>query len=93
MIRSFRDKDTKSLFEGQKCPRKWLAFRAQAERKLALLDAATTIDFLRSPPGNRLEQLRGDRANGWSIRINDRMRLCFQWQNGEAYEVEIVDYH
>jgi proteic killer suppression protein len=92
MIRTFRCKDTQALFEGR-CPRHWLAVRAQAERRLAQLDAAATLDFLRAPPGNRLEQLKGDRQGQWSIRINDRWRVCFTWRDGDAHDVEIVDYH
>lgn len=92
MIKSFADKDTAALFAGR-CPRRWLSIRAQAERKLAILQAARTLDFLRSPPGNRLEALRGDREGQYSIRINDRWRICFRWEEGEALEVEIVDYH
>jgi proteic killer suppression protein len=92
MIKSFCCKDTRKLFAGQ-CPRRFLAIRAVAERKLAQLDAAATLDFLRSPPGNRLESLRGDRAGTYSIRINDQWRLCFAWCEGTAYDVEIVDYH
>ena len=92
MIRSFRDKDSQALFGGR-CPRRWLAIRAVAERKLASLHAAATLDFLRSPPGNRLELLKGDRAGQWSLRINDQWRICFQWESGDALNVEIVDYH
>ncbi len=92
MIKTFRDKDTQTLFTGR-CPRRWKEVRNQAERKLAQLDAAATLDFLRAPPGNRLEKLKGDRAGQWSIRINERWRLCFRWAEGDAWEVEIVDYH
>lgn len=92
MIRSFRCRETRRLFEGE-CPKKWHFIQAQAERKLEMLDAAASIDFLRSPPGNRLEQLKGDRKGQWSIRINDQWRLCFVWNDGGAEEVEIVDYH
>ncbi len=60
---------------------------------MALLNAAATLDFLRSPPGNRLELLKGDRAGQWSIRINDQWRICFHWEDGDALNVEIVDYH
>jgi len=80
------------LFEGGN-PRPFRAFRAQAERKLTLLNAASTLDFLRSPPGNRLEALSGDRKGHWSIRINQQWRLCFRWKDGDAYDVRIVDYH
>ncbi len=92
MIRSFRDRGTEALFAGR-CPRKWLAIRGQAERKLAMLHAARTLDFLRSPPGNRLEALRGKRTGQRSIRINDRWRVCFRWSDGEASDVEIVGSH
>ncbi len=92
MIRSFQCKDTQALFEGQS-PKRFRAIQAVAERKLAQLDAAQTLDFLRSPPGNRLEKLSGDRAGQWSIRINEQWRVCFVWTDqGPAY-VEIVDYH
>lgn len=92
MIRSFGNRDTEALFAGQ-CPRRWLGIRAQAERKLAMIHAARTLAFLRSPPGNRLEALRGDRKGQHSIRINDRWRVCFRWSEGDALDVEIVDYH
>ena len=64
-----------------------------ALRQLRQLDAAVTLKDLQVPPGNRLEKLRGDRAGEWSIRINDQWRICFRWKGGDAYEVEIVDYH
>jgi len=92
VIKSFADKDTRPLFLGR-CPRIWKIIRSRAERKLALLDAAASLDFLRVPPGNRLEKLAGDRAGQWSIRINDRWRVCFRWEDGDARDVEIVDYH
>ena len=92
MIKSFGNRDTQSLYSGR-CPRQWQAFRGQAERKLAQLDAAASLDFLRAPPGNRLEKLKGDRAEQWSIRINDRWRICFRWEETDACDVEIVDYH
>ena len=65
----------------------------RARRKLLLVDAAAEIAFLRAPPGNRLEKLRGDRAGQWSIRINDQFRVCFEFRAGDAYQVEIVDNH
>ena len=92
MIRSFRCKNTEALFAGA-CPRRWLAFRSQAERKLAQLEAAASLDFLRSPPGNRLEKLSGDRLGQHSIRINEQWRLCFRFADGEAHDVEIIDSH
>jgi proteic killer suppression protein len=64
-----------------------------AERKLQMLDSAKTIADLKSPPGNRLETLKGDRKGSWSIRINDQWRLCFRYEGGDAFDVEIVDYH
>jgi toxin HigB-1 len=92
VIRSFRDNDTEALFNGH-CPRRWLAIRLVAERRLAQLSAAAALSFLRAPPGNRLERLKGDRAGQWSIRISDRFRICFQWEDGDARNVETVDYH
>jgi toxin HigB-1 len=92
MIKSFGDKDTQSLYSGR-CPKQWSALRSQAERKLAQLDAAATLDFLSAPPGNRLEKFKGARIGQWSIRINDRWRVCFRWEDTDAWDVEIVDYH
>lgn len=92
MIFSFHCTDTQRLFETGKTKR-WQSVIRVAERKLAQLDAATTIDFLRVPPGNRLETLTGDRAGQYSIRINDQWRICFRWTENGAENVEIVDYH
>jgi proteic killer suppression protein len=92
MIRRFRCKDTQALFEGGH-PKRFRAIRTVATRKLAMLDAAKTLDFMRSPPGNRLEALRGERGGQWSVRINDQWRLCFVWTDAGPDEVEIVDYH
>lgn len=92
MIRSFACKDTQALFEGVS-PRRFRSIRLAAERKLAQLDAARTLEFLRSPPGNRLEALKGDRAGLYSIRINDQWRVCFAWTEDGPADVEIVDYH
>jgi len=92
MIRSFACKETHALFEGR-CPRRFMAFRKQAERKLQMLDAATDVIDLRSPPGNRLEKLSGDRNEQRSIRLNQQWRLCFNFEGGHAINVEIVDYH
>jgi proteic killer suppression protein len=92
MIKSFSCKHTQQLFEGR-CAKQFRAFQAQAERKLQLLDSAATVEFLRSPPGNRLEALKGDRAGYYSLRINDQWRLCFRFKNGDAHAVEIIDYH
>lgn len=92
MIQSFRCPHTQVLFEGGQ-PRRWRAIQTVAERKLTQLDAAQTLEFLRAPPGNRLEVLRGDRAGQYSIRINDQWRVCFTWTHNGPAEVEIVDYH
>ncbi|HOQ41643.1 MAG TPA: type II toxin-antitoxin system RelE/ParE family toxin [Smithellaceae bacterium] len=92
MIKSFHCKDTQALFEG-KCPRRFKAIARAAERKLQMLDNAWSLEDLRSPPGNRLEALRGSRKGLWSIRINDQWRLCFRFVENEAFDVEIVDYH
>ena len=92
MIVSFRCKDTEKLYSGI-CPRKFRAIREQAERKLSLIDAAETIEFLMSPPGIRLEKLTGDRRGQWSIRINQQWRVCFTFANGNASHLENVDYH
>ena len=96
MIKSFASKETKAFFAGDMVKR-YQAFAAAAERKLTLLDEAKALDDLEIPMGNKLEALRGDR-NGQhsirhSIRINQQYRLCFRWQDGDAYDVEIVDYH
>ena len=92
MIRSFRCKDTKRLAAGCRV-RRFQPFERVAQRKLAQLDAAVTLDFLRVPPGNRLKALKGDRVGRYSIRINDQWRLCFRFESGNAYDAEIVDYH
>lgn len=92
MIQSFRNRETQELYEGGS-PRRFRAFERVAVRKLTQLDAAQTLDFLRSPPGNRLEALKGDRQGQYSIRINDQYRICFVWTEAGPAEVEIVDYH
>ena len=73
--------------------RRWTDIEGVARRKLAQLNAAATLDFLRVPPGNRLEALKGNRNGQHSIRINDQFRVCFVWKNGDAHDVEICDYH
>ncbi len=92
MIRSFRCRDTERLAAGYRV-RRFAAVERVAQRKLAQLDAAATLDFLRVPPGNRLESLKGERQGFYSIRINDQWRLCFRFQDGSAFDVEIADYH
>lgn len=92
MIRTFRDADTEALFLGGRV-RRWASIENVAMRKLAMLNRAARINDLRIPPGNRLEALKHDRAGQYSIRINDQYRVCFVWRNGDAHDVEIVDYH
>ncbi|MGH9970838.1 MAG: type II toxin-antitoxin system RelE/ParE family toxin [Pyrinomonadaceae bacterium] len=92
MIRSFRCVDTQTLFETGKC-KKFSRIAKIAVRKLAQLDAAQTLGFLGSPPGNRLEVLKGKRKGQYSIRINDQFRVCFRWTNEGPEDLEIVDYH
>ena len=92
MIRSFKDRKTQRLFESGSAG----AFRSitrVAIRKLDLSDSAASLDDLRAPPGNTLEKLRGGRSGRHSIRVNDQWRICFIWRNGDAHDVEIVDYH
>jgi toxin HigB-1 len=92
MIRSFTCTETEALFNSQVVPR-FRNIERVARRKLLQLQAATELASLRVPPGNQLEALKGDRQGQHSIRINDQWRLCFQWHDDGAYQVEIVDYH
>ena len=80
------------MFEGN-CPRKLKAIANVAERKLQMLDNACALEDLRTPPGNRLEALRGNLKGFWSVRINDQWRICFRFENGNAFDLEIIDYH
>ncbi len=93
MIVSFTCKEAEKLFHGRFSARLPQDSQRSAQRKLKQLHAAAGLDFLRVPPGNRLEQLSGNRDGQWSIRINDQWRICFRWQEGNAHDVEIVDYH
>lgn len=93
MIKNFRDREAERLFDRRPTRRFGAQVQKAALRRLRMLDAATTLDDLRVPPGNRLERLRGDRSGQHSIRINDRWRICFRWRGGDAHDVEIVDYH
>jgi len=93
MIRNFADPVTKAFFISGTCPSQWRTFAKVARRKLDMLDATVRLRNLRSPPGNRLEALKGDRRGQWSIRINDRWRVCFRWTAEGPADVEIVDYH
>jgi proteic killer suppression protein len=93
MIRGFRDKDSQSLFVREPTRRWGPPVQRAGLRKLLILDAATSLEDLRLPPGNRLEKLSGERSGQYSIRVNDRWRVCFRWVEGDAIDVEIVDYH
>ena len=93
MIRGFRNRDTERVFLRQRARGFSLEVQRAALRKLLLLDAAETLQDLRSPPGNRLEKLSGRRRGQRSIRVNDQWRICFQWRGTDAYNVEIADYH
>jgi proteic killer suppression protein len=93
MIKNFRDKEAEKIFNrllSRKLPQN---IQHLARRKLVILDAATELTTLRVPPGNRLEPLKGDRKDQYRIRINEQWRICFQWKTGDAYDVEITDYH
>ena len=92
MIRSFRDGDTKALFDDVAVQR-FRAIERPARRKLLYLHRARVLQDLSAPPGNRLEALKGDRRGQHSIRTNERWRICFTWRTGDAQDVEIVDYH
>jgi toxin HigB-1 len=93
LIRNFKDKEAETIFERRRSRRVPSDIQQVALRKLRMLNRAETLQDLRIPPANRLERLSGDRAGQYSIRINDQWRICFGWQNGEAVDVEIVDYH
>jgi proteic killer suppression protein len=92
VIRTFASKGAQALFEGDRI-RRWISIETVALRKLAMLNRAARLEDLRIPPANRLEALKGKRAGQHSIRINDQFRICFVWAKGDAYDVEIVDYH
>lgn len=93
MIRSFRCHETEKVWNGEASRKFPSDIQDRALRKLRQLDAAGTPDDLRNPPGNRLEALKGGRKGQMSLRINDQWRICFVWANGDAADVEIVDYH
>ena len=92
MIRSFKSKDTEKLFDDHRVKR-FQTFETVTRRKLKMLHDATGLKDLAALPGNRLEALRGDRRGQHSIRINEQYRICFEWRDGDAHNVEIVDYH
>ncbi|AXS42071.1 type II toxin-antitoxin system RelE/ParE family toxin [Breoghania sp. L-A4] len=93
MIKSFADKETRRVFERRRSRRLPENIQRRAQIKLAQINAATVLDDLRVPPSNHLESLKGSRAGQHSIRINVQWRICFQWRDGHACDVEIVDYH
>ena len=93
MIKTFRNKETEKIFNRRFSRKLSQNIQHVARRKLVILDAATELNALRVPPGNRLEALKGDRKGQHSIRINDQWRICFKWKAGDAYNVEIADYH
>ena len=92
MIRSFRDRDTEDLFH-REASRRWAGVARAALRRLRLLHRARTLKDLLALPGNRLESMKGDRSGQHSIRVNDQYRICFQWKDGDAYDVELTDHH
>jgi proteic killer suppression protein len=93
VIKSFRCRETQGIWNGQLSRKLPSDIQRIAARKLEMLSAATQLDSLRIPPANRLEKLKGERAGQYSIRVNDQWRICFRWRNGDAFDVEIADYH
>ena len=93
MIKTFKDKQSELIYKRQKSRKLPSDIQQVALRKLRMINNAISINDLRVPPANHLEKLGGDRSNQWSIRINDQWRVCFEWQDRDAYNVEIVDYH
>ena len=93
MIQNFKDKEAQKIFERQRSRKLPSEIQQVALRKLRMLNRAETLQDLRVPPANRLERLVGDRIGQYSIRINDQWRICFGWKDGDATDVEIVDYH
>lgn len=93
MIQTFKNKDTEKLFRTGKSPKVPADICERALMRLARIDAAVVIEDLRFPPSHHLEKLKGDRKDSWSLRINQQWRICFEWQDGHAFDVEIIDYH
>ncbi|MDP1771936.1 MAG: type II toxin-antitoxin system RelE/ParE family toxin [Methylobacter sp.] len=93
MIKTFANKETAAAFQGLPVKRFPADIRVRIRSKLQQLHASSLLEDLRIPPGNRLESLKGDRIGQYSIRVNDQWRICFVWQDGGAYDVEIIDYH
>lgn len=92
MIRTFADAETEQVFQ-HRHSRRYAAIERVALRKLRQIHRVLRVEDLYEPPGDRLERLKGNREGQWSLRINDQFRICFRWRDGDAYEVEIVDYH
>ena len=92
MIRSFGDDETERVFQ-RRHSRRYAVFERIALRKLRQIHSVSRVEELFEPPGNRLERLKGDRKGKWSLRINEQYRICFEWRDGDAFNVEIVDYH
>jgi len=93
VIKSFRSEETRLIYERRRSRKLPSDIQQVALRKLRMINNASSLNDLRIPPANRLERLSGDRAGQYSIRINDQWRICFRWDDGNAYEVEITDYH
>jgi len=93
VIKTFKDDETQRIYQRQRSRKLPLDIQQVALRKLRMINNAMNLNDLRIPPANRLEKLSGDRAGQWSVRINDQWRICFRWENGNAYDVEINDYH
>jgi proteic killer suppression protein len=93
MIKSFKDKETQKLFMGRKSRAVSEQAVRRAQRKLAQIDQVESVEELRTPPGNKLHTLSGDREGQWAISINDQYRICFRFEDGDAYDVEATDYH
>jgi len=93
VIKSFKDDETRKIYQRQRSRKFPFDIQQVALRKLRMINNAVTINDLRIPPANRLEKLSGDRAGQWSVRINDQWRVCFRWEGSDAYDVEITDYH
>ncbi len=92
-IRTFRDKEAKKVFEGSFSSKMPVEIQRKVRMRLLQLDASHSLDDMRLPPSNRLEALRGDRKGCFSVRVNAQYRVCFAWRDGNAYDVEVVDYH
>ena len=93
MIKTFKDKTLEKIYKQEKVPKITIAVQQQTLKKLIMIDAATCLEDLKVPPGNRLEKLNGDRKGQYSIRVNDQYRICFTIQDSNYYDLEMVDYH